>query len=66
MASMWSDGASLGKVPREIEMEGLRLSWGQICCKDEKYIRSLGLEVVRKLHFQNFYFIMMSCSSSWD
>lgn len=38
MAGMWYDGASLGKVPQKIEMGGLGLSWGQICCKDEKYI----------------------------
>lgn len=67
MAGIWSDEASLRKVPEEIEMERLGLSWGQGCCKDEKlYIRSLVLEVVRKEHFRSFYFIMMSCSSSQD
>lgn len=58
MAGIWYDGASLGRVPKEFEMEGLGLSWGQIHCRDEKYIGILHLEVVGRLHFQSFYFII--------
>ena len=39
MVGMWFIRISLGKMPKEIEMEGYVLSWPQISCKDEKYIR---------------------------